>query len=205
MFDESRAIMCQRNGNNSIHTYNCVRQSETWVHDCYIDWSKPDEARKSLVERYFEDCVDDLKRCILDSRHNLGYSTIVDVTHIHEVWASQWSDFSWRCCSVDVTVRWGWRQLCHGGCSCFGVSDYYLRCQWRWTWASDGYVWGQDVLTSQHVCPEDLGWNANAFQSHWVWEASCKVSCYVIILISQANAREFDKKRWVNRKTLGPR
>jgi 2-polyprenyl-6-methoxyphenol hydroxylase-like FAD-dependent oxidoreductase len=71
MFDEGRAIMCQRNGNNSIRTYACVRQSETWVHDCGIDWSKLCEARKSLVEGYFADCAGDLKRCILDSKDNL--------------------------------------------------------------------------------------------------------------------------------------
>ncbi|EED13519.1 monooxygenase, putative [Talaromyces stipitatus ATCC 10500] len=70
MFDEGRAIICQRNGNNSIRTYAAVRQQETWLNDCGIDWSAP-EAKTRLIEGYFADCADDLKRVILDSNDNL--------------------------------------------------------------------------------------------------------------------------------------
>lgn len=71
MFDEGRAIMCQRNGNDSIRVYACVRQPETWKDDCGIDWSDPDGAREALVARHFADCSDDLKRVILSSGDEL--------------------------------------------------------------------------------------------------------------------------------------
>jgi 2-polyprenyl-6-methoxyphenol hydroxylase-like FAD-dependent oxidoreductase len=70
MFDEGRAIICQRNGNGSIRSYAAVRQPETWLADCGIDWSQP-EARRRLVEGYFADCADDLKRVIMDSKDHL--------------------------------------------------------------------------------------------------------------------------------------
>jgi 2-polyprenyl-6-methoxyphenol hydroxylase-like FAD-dependent oxidoreductase len=71
MFDEGRAIICQRSGNNSIRTYAAVRQPETWFKDCGIDWSNPDDARKELIERYFADCGEDLKRVISESNDQL--------------------------------------------------------------------------------------------------------------------------------------
>lgn len=64
MFDEGRAIISQRNGNDTIRVHAAVRQPETWVKDCGIDWAKPDLARKELSERYFGDCSEDLKRLI---------------------------------------------------------------------------------------------------------------------------------------------
>ena len=64
MFDEGRALICQRNGNDSIRVYAAVRQPETWVNDCGIDWQQPDLARKDFTERYFLDCHEDLKRVI---------------------------------------------------------------------------------------------------------------------------------------------
>jgi 2-polyprenyl-6-methoxyphenol hydroxylase-like FAD-dependent oxidoreductase len=38
MFDEGRAFLCQRNGQNngSIRAYACLRKPETWVEDCGI-------------------------------------------------------------------------------------------------------------------------------------------------------------------------
>lgn len=71
MFDEGRAIMAQRNGNDSIRVYACVRQPETWKDDCRIDWSNHDAARETLVRDYFNDCSDDLKRVVLESRDEL--------------------------------------------------------------------------------------------------------------------------------------
>lgn len=64
MFDEGRALVCQRNGNDSIRVYAAVRQPETWVKDCGIDWDQRDVAQKIFTERYFGDCHDDLKRVI---------------------------------------------------------------------------------------------------------------------------------------------
>ena len=71
MFDEGRALICQRNGNGSIRAYACVRQSETWVKDCTIDWARPEVARKQLVDQYFGDCGEDLKRMILGCEDEL--------------------------------------------------------------------------------------------------------------------------------------
>ncbi|TVY73251.1 Monooxygenase asqM [Lachnellula suecica] len=70
MFDEGRSIMCQRQGSGAIRTYACVRKPETWVEDCDIDWTGAD-ARERLVKEYFDDCGEDLKRAILESRDEL--------------------------------------------------------------------------------------------------------------------------------------
>jgi 2-polyprenyl-6-methoxyphenol hydroxylase-like FAD-dependent oxidoreductase len=71
MFDEGRAIIAQRNGGGSIRSYACVRQGENWVNDCGIDWGKPAAAREQLVDTYFGDCGEDLKRIILESGDEL--------------------------------------------------------------------------------------------------------------------------------------
>ncbi|KAJ9611391.1 hypothetical protein H2200_004575 [Cladophialophora chaetospira] len=71
MFDEGRAILCQKLGNNSIRVYAGVRQPEDWVETCGIDWTQPEEARGKLVGQYFSDCADDLKRAVLDASENL--------------------------------------------------------------------------------------------------------------------------------------
>ena len=64
MFDEGRALVCQRNGNDSIRVYAAVRQPETWIEDCGIAWDQRDLAQKTFTERYFGDCHDDIKRVI---------------------------------------------------------------------------------------------------------------------------------------------
>ena len=71
MFDEGRAIQCQKNGDNSIRVYVGLRQPEKWLEECGIDWSSPEEARKSLIERYYDDCSPDLKRAVTDSKDQL--------------------------------------------------------------------------------------------------------------------------------------
>lgn len=71
MFDEGRALISQRSGGGIIRSYACVRQAKSWTKDCGIDWTKPDDARKALVERYFDTCADELKRVILESVDNL--------------------------------------------------------------------------------------------------------------------------------------
>jgi 2-polyprenyl-6-methoxyphenol hydroxylase-like FAD-dependent oxidoreductase len=72
MFDEGRALLCQRNGeqNGSVRTYACVRMPEKWAEESGIDWAGT-HARETLVERHFNDCGDDLKRLILESRDEL--------------------------------------------------------------------------------------------------------------------------------------
>ncbi|KIW28661.1 uncharacterized protein PV07_08304 [Cladophialophora immunda] len=71
MFDEGRAIQCQKLGNNSIRVYAGVRQPEDWLEKCGIDWSAPEKAREMLVEQYYSDCSDDLKRAIFDANDKL--------------------------------------------------------------------------------------------------------------------------------------
>ena len=61
---KGRALVCQRNGNDTIRIYAAFRQPETWVKDCGIDWEQQDLAREIFTERYFGDCHDDLKRVI---------------------------------------------------------------------------------------------------------------------------------------------
>jgi len=67
MFDEGRAIQCQRNGNNSIRVYASVRQPENWLETCGIDWSSPEEGKKTYLDQYFADCAPELKRAVLDA------------------------------------------------------------------------------------------------------------------------------------------
>ena len=64
MFDAGRSLICQRNSNDSIRIYAAVRQPETWINDCGIDWTQPDIARKDFTQRYFGDCHEDLQRVI---------------------------------------------------------------------------------------------------------------------------------------------
>ncbi|TVY24427.1 Tetracycline resistance protein from transposon [Lachnellula hyalina] len=70
MFDEGRAIICQRQGTGAIRTYACVRKPESWAKECGIDWTGAD-ARERLVAQYFNDCGEDLKRLILESQDGL--------------------------------------------------------------------------------------------------------------------------------------
>jgi 2-polyprenyl-6-methoxyphenol hydroxylase-like FAD-dependent oxidoreductase len=67
MFDEGRAIMCQRQGSGAIRAYATVRQPEKWAETCGIDWESPD-AREQLVQSYFADCGEELKRVVLESK-----------------------------------------------------------------------------------------------------------------------------------------
>lgn len=71
MFDEGRALLCQRNGNGSIRAYASVRQPLDWSETCGIDWSQPDAAREALIKKHFNDCGEDLKRVIRESKDEL--------------------------------------------------------------------------------------------------------------------------------------
>ncbi|KAH6711180.1 hypothetical protein BKA61DRAFT_645340 [Leptodontidium sp. MPI-SDFR-AT-0119] len=66
MMDEGRLIVAQQNGNDKIRVYAGVRQPETWAKECGIEWEKQDTARRSLADRYFGDCHEDLKRVIAE-------------------------------------------------------------------------------------------------------------------------------------------
>lgn len=76
MFDEGRALISQRSGGGVIRSYACVRQAESWIQDCGIDWTNPEVARQALVERYFATCADELQRIILASTDNLISRTL---------------------------------------------------------------------------------------------------------------------------------
>lgn len=67
MFDEGRAIMCQRQGSGAVRAYAAVKRPENWVEECGIDWEAPD-ARERLVKEYFDDCGEELKRVVLESK-----------------------------------------------------------------------------------------------------------------------------------------
>ena len=66
MFDEGRALLCQRNGSGNVRVYACVRKPEDWIKECGIDWSQPEKARMELVESCFSDCGEDLKKMIYE-------------------------------------------------------------------------------------------------------------------------------------------
>jgi 2-polyprenyl-6-methoxyphenol hydroxylase-like FAD-dependent oxidoreductase len=66
MYDENRALFCQRNGNDCIRVYACVRVGDTWAKDCGIDWNDHSAARARIEEEYFGDCGEDLRRVIAD-------------------------------------------------------------------------------------------------------------------------------------------
>lgn len=71
-----RTIQSKRLGSGTIRTYGNLRQPESFIKDSGIDWTKPDEARKEYVEKYFGDCGADLKRRMLDSDDQLVTRTL---------------------------------------------------------------------------------------------------------------------------------
>ena len=68
MFDEGRAIQSQRQGDGSVRSYAWVRQPEDWMETCGIDWSDAEAVRRTMINDYFPDCSEDLKRIVLESR-----------------------------------------------------------------------------------------------------------------------------------------
>ncbi|KAE9367439.1 putative monooxygenase [Stipitochalara longipes BDJ] len=67
MFDEGRAIMCQRQGSGATRSYAAIKKPENWAEECGIDWEGPD-ARERLVKEYFSDCGEELQRVLLESK-----------------------------------------------------------------------------------------------------------------------------------------
>lgn len=68
MFDEGRAVMCQRSGNDSIRLYAFLRKPIDWKDNCGIDWSDADTVREALIYDYFADCSEDTKQVIRTAR-----------------------------------------------------------------------------------------------------------------------------------------
>jgi 2-polyprenyl-6-methoxyphenol hydroxylase-like FAD-dependent oxidoreductase len=68
MFDEGRAVMCQRSGNDSIRLYAFLRKPVAWKDEGGIDWTNGDDVRQALVDDYFRDCSEDTKRVILSAK-----------------------------------------------------------------------------------------------------------------------------------------
>jgi hypothetical protein len=62
-YSHDRALMCQRNGDGSIRIYVLLRTPESWVDDCGIDFSVPQNAREGLP-KHFEDWNEGLKALI---------------------------------------------------------------------------------------------------------------------------------------------
>ncbi|GKU11478.1 fad hypothetical protein [Fusarium langsethiae] len=104
-FGEGRVIMAQRQSDGSLRTYAALRVPEDFIKTCGIDWSDRDTAREQLVERYFSDIGDDLKRVILECKdaliprplyelpvgfvwpHRSGATLIGDAAHLMTPWA----------------------------------------------------------------------------------------------------------------------
>ncbi|KIL61776.1 hypothetical protein M378DRAFT_179974 [Amanita muscaria Koide BX008] len=71
MFDQDRAVFAQRNGNESIRVYACVKRAdEDWSEACGIDWLGS-STRQQLVDKEFADCGEDVKKMIMDADDRL--------------------------------------------------------------------------------------------------------------------------------------
>lgn len=70
-FGEGRAIFAQKQGDGSLRTYAALRVPEDFLNTAGIEWKNKDKARKEVVERYFNDIGDDLKRVILECGDDL--------------------------------------------------------------------------------------------------------------------------------------
>ena len=71
MFDENRAVIAQRNRNDSLKLHVGLRKDESWYKDYGIDWSDKTNERQELIKQYFNDCHDDVKSMITESTDEL--------------------------------------------------------------------------------------------------------------------------------------
>jgi len=78
-FGEGRAVLAQRQGGGGLRTYAALRVPEDFLDTCGIDWKEKDKARKEVVERYFHDIGDDLKRVILECTDDLTPRTLFEL------------------------------------------------------------------------------------------------------------------------------
>ena len=86
-FGKDRAIQSQTQGDGSIRSYAVIRAPEDFMQTCGIDWNKPEQARKDLMDRYFSHIGHDLQRVILESKDEMAqrplYELPVDFTWPH--------------------------------------------------------------------------------------------------------------------------
>jgi 2-polyprenyl-6-methoxyphenol hydroxylase-like FAD-dependent oxidoreductase len=71
MLDEGRILICQRQGDGSIRAYAGLRKPESWLEDEGISTMTPEAVRSKLVNEYFADCGEDLKRVIRECTREL--------------------------------------------------------------------------------------------------------------------------------------
>lgn len=62
-YSHDHALMGRRNGNGSIRVYILLRVPKSWVNECGIDFSAPENARDGLL-KHFEDWDEGLKDLI---------------------------------------------------------------------------------------------------------------------------------------------
>lgn len=71
LFDEGRVVISQRNGNGSVRTYAGLRQPESFLEDSELTKMEPEVIRKKLVEEYYANCGENVKRLMLESTDEL--------------------------------------------------------------------------------------------------------------------------------------
>ena len=64
-FSDTKGLVAQRNGDNSIRTYIMLQKPETWLKDVGVDWSDPMAAKKFLLEAEYTDWADELNGLII--------------------------------------------------------------------------------------------------------------------------------------------
>ncbi|CAI7639874.1 unnamed protein product [Penicillium glandicola] len=72
MFDEGRALQCQRQGTGAVRAYASLRVPEGWLDDCGIDFlNSQGTTRQEMIDKYWSDCSADVKRVILSAKDEL--------------------------------------------------------------------------------------------------------------------------------------
>ena len=64
-------VLSQRNGDGCVRSYGFMRLPEDWHTTCGIDWTKPEEAKRQFVNRYYDGFNDDAKNLILDADNDV--------------------------------------------------------------------------------------------------------------------------------------
>ncbi|KAI1825837.1 monooxygenase [Xylaria intraflava] len=58
-------VLSQRNGDGCVRSYGFMRLTEDWAETCGIDWSKPTEAKKQFIDKYYDGFNQDSRDLIL--------------------------------------------------------------------------------------------------------------------------------------------
>ncbi|KAA8647878.1 hypothetical protein EYZ11_007519 [Aspergillus tanneri] len=64
-------VLSQRNGDGCVRTYGFMRLPEDWHVTCGIDWTKPEQAKREFVNRYYNGFNDDAKNLILNADNDV--------------------------------------------------------------------------------------------------------------------------------------